>query len=200
MKRILRNGLFIIWIMILAGCTQKAAPPVLQEMVFEVDPERIEQKFSCDSLSLSFHPPAGWKRIPDELFRQFKTQATLSKSPVPITVIPIAVFLNPESKGMLSLARIIPAADTTSISRLMDLIQENTGADGERRLNRARFLKDDIFIEQLLIQDSTQIVFKLLFQTHENKWIEMDYITAKSAYEKEVKSIESSLGTITITQ
>jgi hypothetical protein len=65
-------------------------------------------------------------------------------------------------------------------------------------IKKGEFTKDNLKFVQFLIQKENLITFKLLFQNSQNELIQFDYIVPKENYVSEVKSIESSIGSIKI--
>jgi len=192
-----RRCLTVLICFICIGCNQKVDHPSIQEMLFEVNPDLLGEKTVLDSLGIAFHPPVAWNPVPDSLFEQFKTHIQDNADPeASFRLSPVEIFLNPASQSMLSVST-IEVKNEKPLSQLADAIQKQTRFDqGGRKLQRNCYIKDNIMIEQLFIQDALRVVIKLVFQNQQNQSIEMDYTTLKTIYQKESKAIESSLGTL----
>ena len=168
------------------------------EVLFEVNPVLLGDLVRLPELKLTMHPPKDWTAVDEALFKTvcMQLQAMYSDD-APLQVKPHRIFLNNETQSMLSISAIQYAADSMAVSRAMDYFEKNSPVDqGDRKMNRMNFVKDQIYMEQLLVHDQLRIAFKLVMRDGTGGLIVLDYTTLRTEYEKEVKAIESSIGSI----
>ncbi len=61
---------------------------------------------------------------------------------------------------------------------------------------RTTFLKDGFVVHRFMVSTREVVHIKLICQASKNPVFAVDYLIPKSVYEKELRSIESSIGSI----
>jgi hypothetical protein len=177
------------------GCTKNSEDAALTEMLFQVNPDLISHKVEFNTLGFSLHPPAGWQPVPDSTFEKFRSRIGPADPDAVLQIKPVALFINHETQNVFSVSQ-IDVSGEINLSQIADMVEKQVAFDqGGRKVKRHRFLKEDLIIEQLFMQDLLYVVVKLLFETPKG-FVQLDYTCRKSEYEKESKAIESSIGTI----
>ena len=64
--------------------------------------------------------------------------------------------------------------------------------------SHAKFLKDEMMISQFITNHNNYVIIKIIFQSKGTNLIQFDYIFKEENYKQEVRSIESSIGSIKI--
>lgn len=193
-----RSGMFIIlWVLFIFACSRPSEDKVVQEMLFEVNPDLLGEQVVFDSLGISLYPPIGWNAVTGEMFRQVKAHLLDRTDPdVIVQIIPAGLFLKPSNQSMLNVSEVL-TQQNMELSAIIDYLYKMTTLDqGKQQIQRHRFFKDNIFMEQLMIQDQLRVDLKLVFKNNAGRFIEVDYTTMKSDYNNESKAIESSLGMV----
>jgi len=192
--RILCRSLIIVIISFLLSCSKqdKASPPQVTELTFEVDSTKLELASVDQNLGIQFNAPKGWTPITQSLFVKFSKQdSTIFLKGTHFMINPSSIFLNKDDKSLLYISQIQGIGDSTSVDKYKDLIQRNFSPT-----KVGDFFKENILFTQYLIQDEIRINFKLLFFNSNKQLIQFDYIAPKNAYVLELKAIESSIGSI----
>jgi hypothetical protein len=63
-------------------------------------------------------------------------------------------------------------------------------------LRQAQFMKDDLYMAQFLAQPEGLVNFKLVFEAPADGLLQFDYVVPRRVYPQEVRSVESSIGSI----
>lgn len=107
------------------------------------------------------------------------------------------VWTDSVKENSLSVSRII-LNDKILIDPI-DYYSEVIGnTDLFKSASKAKFLKDGLLISQFITNHNQHIIIKIIFQPKENYLIQFDYIFNEENYKQEVRSIESSIGSIKI--
>lgn len=165
------------------------------EMKFEVDRTKLEASVRDTIYAIQYNPPLEWKAIPSEIFAQVSQQLSQQLSEEKVTLQPISIYMNQPKGVLLSVAVVdsLTGSFSEKIEAYEKLLQNKFST---ATLQKGEFTKDTLKFVQFLIQKENLITFKLLFQNSQHKLIQFDYIVPKENYVSEVKSIESSIGSI----
>lgn len=165
-----------------------------EEIHFVVNKTLLGNKINYDNLFEFYIPKLLTKQVSDSDKFQEQLNSFLNDS---IKVSLLYVFTDSTEENHLSVSRIIlnyeiPGNPVDYYSKLIgntDLF--NSGS-------KAKFLKDGLLISQFITNHNNHIIIKILFQPKENYLIQFDYIFNEENYRQEVRSIESSIGSIKI--
>jgi hypothetical protein len=189
----------ILFVLSIYSCSDKNdSPASKEELKFNIDRNLIADKIDLDEYNISFSPPVNWGAISGSLFDSLSYLMKDQPISEEIKIIPLKVFSDSSSRSILNVTAIKVNADSQN-NIINNLEKELLKKYGKTGLKRADYLKDDIPVTQFLITDNEVITFKILIINDVNQIIEFDYSTLKNSYPNEVKSIESSIGSIKLT-
>jgi predicted small secreted protein len=105
--------------------------------------------------------------------------------------------LNKTNNSLLAVGKVIAGfpqllSNQISLNEYLKVVSENFKESINKKGN---FLKMELNFTQYLIQKQNLISFKLIFELNDTIY-QFDYTTQKETYQHELKSIESSMGTI----
>ena len=190
--------LLVLLSIVLISCTN-TRDEVKDTLVFNIDSSRIAPVEKIDSSGITFHPPLNWKEVDSDMSEKLmKSVNPLNEKSVKFIYKPIKIFLEQSSFSILSVGTVLPSVDTdTSANNLKNyesIVSENFA---ESILKEGSFYKNGAEVYQYLIQKSNLISFKLIFEFG-NVIYQFDYSCPQKNYEEQIKSIESSIGTINL--
>jgi hypothetical protein len=191
--------IFILFVLSIYSCSDKNnSPGSREELKFNIDQNLISDKIDLKEYKISFNPPINWGTISGSLFDSLNYLIKDQPISEEIKIIPLEVFFDSSSKSVLNVTAIKVKADSLN-NIINNLGKELLKKYGNTSLKRADYLKDGIPVTQFLITENEVITFKILIFNDLNQIIEFDYSTLKNSYPNEVKSIESSIGSIKLT-
>jgi hypothetical protein len=165
----------------------------VHELHFYVDSTRIEDTVKDTINGIQLNPPLDWKLITPEML--VKITAKFSEQQTDnVKFLPIFIFMNQEKECLLSVISIGLKSDSVlEMEAYCKLIEEKFKKED---IKKERFKNNNIVFTQYLILKENLVTFKLLFEGPKKNLIQIDYITSRNNYPSEVKSIESSIGSI----
>ncbi len=184
--------LFIV-IMIM-GCAKEQATTKFAKITFNVDQSQLAEEYFCPDVGISFHPPKNWKQISLELLNSVKDNLVTSKDTSNINIIPLNVFMNMEK----SFTCFLSTFDNELLARetIGNYINEFKMNSPDMKLNEGSFSHNSLDFHQFIFTKDDIITIKLIAAKNEHEVFMIDYILPTRYYEKEIRAIESSIGTI----
>ncbi len=187
---------FIALIFFTCACDKKTESDKanLEEIHFTVNQNLLGNKIIYDDL-FEFYVPklliiqeSDFTRLEDQL------NSFLNDS---IKISLLYVFTDSSKENSLSVGRII--LDDEIFIDPIDYYSKVIGStDLFKSSSKAKFLKNGLLISQFITNHNNHIIIKIIFQPKENYLIQLDYIFNEENYKQEVRSIESSIGSIKI--
>lgn len=177
------------------SCNSNDESGKLNRLNFEIDSTKLAAEVKLNNYKLSFHPPVNLVHS-DEFFN--KLVSGIAKNDPNMNELvtkPIDAFVDNDF-NVLVVSGIESGLKDTAIaglSKITALVKKQFKPENAKY---AEFLKDDIKIGQFLIQDSINVIFKLLLENPDKKVLQFDYIIPQKNYKNEIKAIESSIGSI----
>ena len=174
------------------SCNSKSQEDSLK---FDIDYNSLGEKYSSDSLNLTFFLPAGWnidksKPLPGQTQKFPGTE--LDSYSLKIKEI----FYDSLSSSFCSVSK-IQANDSLKIKSLLNSYETIfTRQFGSENVKRGHFSIGEMEINQFLLMTNTYVLFKLNFMTDKNFILQLDYAIDRSIYPGYIKKIESSIGSI----
>jgi hypothetical protein len=167
----------------------------LDEIQFEVSDTLLGSKITHDDNMFEFSVPK-LLTVPESDFMGLEDQLnSYLKDDIKISLL--YVWTDSAKENSLSVSRIILTDDF--LSDPIDYYSEVIGnTDLFKSASRAKFLKDGVLISQFITKNNNHIIIKISFQPKDNYLIQFDYIYNEENYKQEVRSIESSIGSIKI--
>ncbi|MHC1739275.1 MAG: hypothetical protein AB9882_14815 [Ignavibacteriaceae bacterium] len=180
----------------LQNCTDKKDDnPQLGELLFNIDTSLISSTITDTSFLVKFNPPKFWTSN-KSTFRLFLESELNGLNPERIYF-----FSDNIDSAYLKISR-IPKPDTfpsdKNIFKDYDTLIKS--ALGNFILKSGNYLKDGFTVHQYLIDKSGYISFLLLFSNTKGEILSFEYTAGKGNYQKVLKSIESSIGSIKLIQ
>jgi hypothetical protein len=180
---------------------QQDSPKSTGEISFNIDTTTLGDKIRLDKIGVEYHPPKNWELISGSFRDAMSTvDASISSDEQKIFFDPINFHFDSTTKSLLSVGSFEAPGEASDFNSNIifyeGLLYEKYDSS---QIRKGEFVKDNIAVTQYLIQVPEQVIFKLLFENGKGKFVEFDYVTQKSAYSGELKSIESSIGSIILT-
>jgi len=196
--RMKRDGFLLIiavFSLIHFSCGKNGEETKPNRLSFNIDSALIAPETVIDGYKLSFNPPAGLARS-EEFLKKLNSGVEISnREQKEIFTRPVDVFVDSSFNIVVVSAVESAVKDSVAggLTKVTGAIKKQFSAE---KMKFAEFLKDDIRISQFLIQDSVNVIFKLLLENPDKKVMQFDYIIPQSNYRNEIKAIESSIGSI----
>lgn len=186
-------GLVLLGLVLLAACGGEPRFDV-KPMQFNIDAASLGEPVSSPDLGIQFQPPIGWEPFPaaqvDSVGRALEWEETA------VDLVPRYVFLHPTRGSVLSVA-LLQREDSVTFEEQMakygQVLARHVSGDS---LRQGAFLKDDLHIQQFLLQPPGVVNFKLVLESETNDLLQFDYVVPRQYYPAEIKAIESSIGSI----
>lgn len=199
---LLRIAVFIIaafGALYLYGCENKQNNETgLKQIQFNVDLNTLAGEVSDSVLKFFFKPPKDWKLIDEKLFNKVEDNNDVQLNQKgDISIIPLYIFMDDSLKCLLNISQIqFKDKSKTNDDKLAEYEKALFKKYGKEKLKRAEFLKEDLPLIQYMLNDNGKVNFKILIYNKVKELIQFDYVTDMSFYPKEIKAIESSIGSI----
>lgn len=167
----------------------------IKPLAFNIDSSLIGSEISFPAIGISFNPPAKLKHSDDFFEKVTQKYNQTQNAANEFSAKPLEVFTDPDLNIL-----IISSTALDNQNPPDDYLEKITSSlktqfkNDKPKFNQ--YLKNGIKINQFIIQDSVNVVFKLLFATPNNNIIQFDYVIQQSSYRDEIKGVESSIGTI----
>ncbi|MDD5067475.1 MAG: hypothetical protein PHF84_10575 [bacterium] len=163
------------------------------EVSFRIDPALLGESYENFQAGVKLYMPAGWSSISQEEFSLINKKI----KPGPAEKIrPLRFYYNRDRTSFCMISRFLKKE---KIKEIKDRYQkELPGSSPGSTVRFGSFYKENIQIHQFQIWNDKVITVKLLFTDRENTVIELDYVLSLQAYKKEIKAIESSIGSISL--
>lgn len=182
---------------------QKEITSTVEGMTFTVNRQLLKDSLNIIDEKMIISIPKSWKPLPDSLKSSLTSKVETFNARNDSSAIQLnihSVYVQPDNKASLVISRLsFPKNDSTeSLQRKHYTQQMKTGIDSTS-LGIAEFSKDGIFITQYMIRTLQSVSFKLLFKAHKSM-MQCDYIIPTNAFQQEIRAVESSIGSIFISQ
>ena len=187
-----------IIISILMGCDSPNSQKRTHEtLTFNVDPTRLEPAITDTTLKMEISAPRGWKAIEAAMLAEVidRLGDTLTQG---LQMVPRWVFLNENSRAMCVVSRLEGGEDPPNDTLLKTLETAYRTQFPKATVQRAIFMKDAFRVHQLMVRTSDFVLIKLICNASENPVFEVDYVVPRDVYGTELRSIESSIGSINL--
>ncbi len=159
-------------------------------MQFQVDSSLLAKEVSIDGYNIRYRPPLEWKGLDRDFFRQrmkghFNRREGILKvhGDSASSVFLVVSGVRPDEHGM-----------NDSLLRKND---EKKGSNAPwQDVRKGTFRHNDLHFTQYLLQGPRWISFRLFARTGDTS-LRFDYFVRREIYGKEIKNVESSIGSIT---
>lgn len=166
-----------------------------ETLVFNVDDALLEPAIMDVDLNISIAAPKNWTTIDNSIFAEVLSQSddTLMQG---FQMEPRWLFLNHPSQAMCVVSRINALDITQGEAVLKELEVAYNTQFSDAVVQSAIFLKEEFRVHQLMVSSSQFVLIKLLCDAPEIPPFAVDYFIPKNVYERELRAIESSIGSI----
>lgn len=191
-----------LWCVIIISSCIGCDPPKAKEqpyetLVFNVDEARLEPTIIDTTLRIKIAAPKNWKKIDDSMRQQVIN--TLDTEPIQgLQIVPQWIFLNEGSGAICVVSKLNSveiAPDETLLETLTTAYQNQFP---NATVQQAIFMKDAFRIHQLMVIAADFVRIKLICDAPETLVFQVDYHVPRDVYESELRSIESSIGSINL--
>ncbi|MFZ5433890.1 MAG: hypothetical protein ACOZB3_08970 [Calditrichota bacterium] len=188
--RVLLTLGFVVFALACRGSGQAAGP--FRELEFAVDSSRLGAEISIGDISL--HAPNGWEPADTSLMNAVRSRIEADTGAFGVDLL--AVCLNPASGGILMITgfRNPPAKNEGFVPWARQFVEQYRAARPDVPVEEDWIKLGAISAVQLYPADSLRVQFKYVLDAPSP--LGLDYVVPKSHWEAEVRSVESSLGTI----
>ena len=180
------------------GCdSPNAKKQPYETLVFQVDESRLEPIVTDETLRIKIAAPKNWKKIDDAMLQQVTNKLDTQRIQG-MQMVPRWIFLNENSRAMCVVSKLKGleiAPDETLLKTLTTAYQNQFP---KATVQQAVFIKDAFRIHQLMVIATDFVRIKLICDAPETLVFQVDYHIPKDVYQTELRSIESSIGSINL--
>lgn len=180
------------------GCdSPNAKKQPYETLVFQVDESRLELTVTDETLRIKIAAPRNWKMIDDAMLQQV-TNKLDSQRIQGIQMVPRWIFLNEDSQAMCVVSKLkgVEIAPDETLLKTFTTAYQNQFP--KATVQQAVFIKDAFRIHQLMVIATDFVRIKLICDAPETLVFQVDYHIPKGVYQTELRSIESSIGSINL--
>jgi len=180
------------------GCGRAKQAPRSAEITFRVDSTRLGERFEDPARGLALSAPALWAPLPaaafDEGMRRVRAAAGADSAREPRM---LAIYREEPEGASLAVSNFTrefsTAARDSLAARYMALLKTRFPGG---QVDQGRFTYRGFDVIQFRVVDSKVVQFKLLISRPRIALFQLDYVIPRGAYERELESIESSIGSL----
>jgi len=188
--KILIAALMFTW---LSSCKQPGSSSQLMRLEFEVDTSLLAEHKVIDSvLGIVFHPPKNWieSKIETSQLAEFPEHSFTVRH----------LYLNTEDSSTMLISR-MTGFSNEQLALLRIDHQEVFKRDGLwDDIRHAAFRFNDFIADQFLMQNNNMVNFKLILtadgKSYDGEIFSLDFFLPRDHYIKNIKSVESSIGSV----
>jgi hypothetical protein len=182
------------------ACSKKAEPQNTSNvMKFSVDTLLLDEQVKSAELALQFRAPKGWKPLESALQKELEAKMSAVDS-AEIRILTKYVFKRSQGTSALAVSTLVfPSLDTTFTQKMVHYTTRINSSVDTSSMKVARFTKGNIPMTQFVFRSPQSVAFKLLFPSN-NQILQFDYIIATSEFNNEIRAVESSIGSILLSQ
>ena len=188
--------LFVVLALIvcsLIGCQKSEDERGPQPMTFAVEADQLGEAVALEAQGVQFQPPTGWVPLGVGQVDSVEQALPLDDS---LAFRPLHVFLDEATGSVLSVATFKFDGGRSFEEQMRGYSAVLADRFAGDSLRQTQFLKDDLHIAQFLVQPEGLVNFKLVFEAEPDGLLQFDYVVPRAQYPREVKAIESSIGSI----
>jgi hypothetical protein len=182
-----------------AGCD----PPNTQKqpyetLVFKVDETRLEPMVTDATLRIKIAAPRNWKKVDDSMLAQVISKLDAQLATPELQMVPRWIFLNEGSRAMCVVSKLngVEIAPDETLLKTLSTAYQNQFPNAT--VQQAVFMKDAFRVHQLMVIAADFVLIKLICDAPETLVFEVDYRIPRDVYQTELRSIESSIGSINL--
>lgn len=169
-----------------------------ETLAFNVDKTLLEPAITDTTLKMTIAAPKAWEKTDDTMLTQVIDQVSPHITQG-LQMVPRWVFLNEQSRAICIVSRLEGIEITPNDTLLQSLETAYLDKFPKATVQRTAFLKDAFRIHQLMVGAPDFVLIKLICDAPESLIFEVDYVVPRNVYETELRAIESSIGSINLT-
>jgi hypothetical protein len=187
-------------IVCLGACTKNDAPPkTIPAVTFDVNALLLGDSVVSKQYGITFFVPKNWKPLPKDIEQQLRSRLS-DVNTGEIRPEPLYIFVGEANKATLAVSVLrFPAQDTSITLQRMRFVQSVKSNTDSSTLRIAEFRKNTMLMTQCVIRTPERISFKVLVEA-KNALLQFDYVLSMAVYTKEIRAVESSIGSILLIQ
>ncbi|MBN1155501.1 hypothetical protein JXB12_11335 [candidate division KSB1 bacterium] len=184
----------------IANCSRSSKDDDRYETLsFEVQSDLLSETFIDSTLGIQFAPPRDWKRIDSTLMSQLNDRLTLSENDSSAYAVTVReMFLDSVHTSLCAISTYERIDSTISfddfINEFVEVAHINHAStikkEGRSVINQLKFY-------QIIVMDKKTVNLKFVGKHHAPYPFQIDYIVPVNVYPNVIRSIESSIGSIT---
>ena len=169
-----------------------------ETLVFKVDETRLEPTVTDTTLRIKIAAPKDWKKIDDSMLTQVVGKLDTQLTSQQLKIVPRWIFLNEGSQAMCVVSKLNDVEITPDEALLKTLTTAYRNQFPNATVQQTIFMKDAFRIHQLMVIAADFVLIKLICDAPETLVFEVDYRIPRDVYQTELRSIESSIGSINL--
>lgn len=182
--------------LVLSACdnNQEKSADQLSEIEFTINTSLLASKVTNETESFGFHPPRFFAPIPEDSLKIIKAKLQGIEEDNLETAL-LYLFRDSAGNNSLSISKITFTKNSKKnmLDEYVELIMNRSLFE---KAQRTKFLKKNILISQIIVNTGDYVLIKIIFAGKAKSLFQFDYLFMLSDYKNEVRSIESSIGSI----
>ncbi|HPR18099.1 MAG TPA: hypothetical protein PLD62_07625 [Candidatus Cloacimonadota bacterium] len=191
-----RNFKFFIIVLVglfcLLSCSGKQTKTKFADIDFNIDQSLLSTKVVFDQIGISIQLPKGWESIEPEMLEVIKKNTFSAQDSEAVISIPVEVFMNKVNKASCFISSLQSTKSGDIRAEYLDRFKAD---HPDLDFNEGTFSHHGLDFYQLIFKQTDLIMIKLIIETNDNDFM-IDYAVPAQYYEAELRSIESSIGSI----
>lgn len=180
--------LLFLSVALLASCS--ASESKKNDLEFDVNQKLLGEIFTDSVSGIAIQIPIGWKN--SSRFTNDTLKAKLDR--LHLDSLGKTMYLDSAQQASLLISKINEGEDLQLTYQNPDSIYNRTNQWAS--ITKSEFTLNGMRTYQFLLQNKSIVNFKLLITNSSKKTIMLDYIVERTVYLKQVKKIESSIGSV----
>ena len=193
---------FLLYSVIVSGFVGCDPPNTRKQpyetLIFNVDETRLEPVVTDTVLKIEIAAPKNWKKIDDSMLAQVVSKLEPQSTPQDLQIVPRWIFLNEGSRAMCVVSKLNGVEIAPDETLLQTLTTAYRNQFPNATVQQTVFMKDAFRIHQLMVIAADFVRIKLICDAPETLVFEVDYRIPRDVYQTELRSIESSIGSINL--
>jgi hypothetical protein len=186
--------LIVLISMALLNCTKDKKKEELKTLIFNVDSLLIGEQYTNTEIGISFYPPKEWNQISSDLMVSIEQSLQEMEDTSSVDIILQNVFLNQKNSCICFLSTFQKTMPAVKIRDTY--LTELYAGDIQGSITEASYLHNGFNIRQLIHVQDDQVTIKLICISDDEHIFLLDYIVPSQFYEHNIRTIESSIGTL----
>lgn len=196
MKNNIASLLFFLVLLTLLSCSgSEKSAELASDLKFDVNPLLLDEDFSDSLTGMRLKIPLGWENLSTS-----KSESLKSKFEVHLQQDSsiVAIYIDTLNQASLIISRKYQWDD----SDLKRMYNTPDSVFNEAKqwdpIMKSDFMLNGLSVHQFLLQNKELVNFKLICGKGMGRKFQIDYVIGRATYLKQVKKVESSIGTIRI--